>query len=243
MIFLKSICPVLCLLKMTYLNLVSNQDYPFKEKPEWLTPSSLQSTIRKLVLLHAEWPCSHIFVQELLCVSEKSQSSCFFHKRVMQLLTIITLQHYVSYPWSGVRIIQPTMQLRFLLSQPRGLRLPADWVNSSCISDRKTIIGEEMVRFPVRSLCLPLTSLRKRTEKLRIPLRRIFARQCFLCFLSALLPFTVVSCSPSVIAFLASSLAIYVYFSWIVIFYINKYTPPLIRMCLYGQMRSLLILF
>lgn len=44
-----------------------------------------------------------------------------------------------------------------------------------CVSDRQKIIDEEMAWFSIRSLCLPLTLLKKRTENLRIPLGRIFA--------------------------------------------------------------------
>lgn len=59
---------------MTYLNLVSIKEYPVKEKYECLTPSALQSTTRKLVLLLTEWSSSQ-------CVSEKFQSSGFLSQK------------------------------------------------------------------------------------------------------------------------------------------------------------------
>lgn len=58
---------------MTYLNLVSIKDYPFKEKYEYLTPA-LQSTTKKLVLLLTEWSDSQ-------CVSEKFQTSGFLTQK------------------------------------------------------------------------------------------------------------------------------------------------------------------
>lgn len=62
------------LLKMTYLNLVSIKDYPFKEKYEYLALSALQNTTRKLVLLLTEWSSSR-------CVSEKFQTSGFLSQK------------------------------------------------------------------------------------------------------------------------------------------------------------------
>lgn len=70
------------LLKMTYLNLVSIKDYPFKEKYECLTPSALQSTTKKW------FSCSQSGQDQ-----KSSRPQAFFHRRVMQLLTTITLQH------------------------------------------------------------------------------------------------------------------------------------------------------
>lgn len=180
MIFLKSACPILRLLKTTYLNLVSIKDYLFKEKSEWPTPSSLQITIRKPLFSHTQSGLALTRLCKNLYVSPKSQSSCLFPQNSHAVTDDNHLRHHVSYPWSGVHIIQPTMQRRFPLSRPRGFRPPANWVNSLCMSDRQKIIGEERVWFPVRSLQLPLTSLEKRTETLRILLGIIFASQTML---------------------------------------------------------------
>lgn len=120
MIFFKWICSILCLLKMTYLNPVSVKDNPFKQNSDWLTP-----LCKAQVLLHTECTpsalLSRIRARTFMCLRKVPKLVLFFHKRAMQLLKIITLQHDVSYPWWGVHIIQSTMQLRFLLTQPRGL--------------------------------------------------------------------------------------------------------------------------
>lgn len=62
------------LLKITYLNLVSIKDYPFKNKYEGLTPPALQNTMRKLVLLLTEW-------SSFQCISEKFQTSGFLSQK------------------------------------------------------------------------------------------------------------------------------------------------------------------
>lgn len=143
-----------------------------------------------------------MFVQDPWCVSAKSQSSCFFSQSSNVLTDNSHPQPYVSYLWSEVYIIPSSIKQRAVSSQPRGLGLPAKQVNSLCISDRQKIVGKEMAWFAVGSLWLALTSLKwgQKTQGFLLE-GHLQAKQCFLCFLSALLPFTVFSCPLSVYLF------------------------------------------
>lgn len=120
-------------------------------------------------------------MQELLRISEKSQSSCFFHEGVMQLLQITTLNTFHTHGYKSIPSSLLYNAPEIPVVSAKRFKTPSQLSKFLiCISDRQKIIDEEMAWFPIRCLCLPLTLLKKRTENLSIPLGRIFASRTML---------------------------------------------------------------